>query len=139
MPFNSDTAKKAGQKSKRKGIPNKTTSEIRERFSAIIDGNIEKYQKELEKLEGREFVSAFNQALEFALPKLQRIEQKTELEQNNVILNLGEGQEDELTEEQAERIRRAIEEKEILPTDTREMIETKLFVRDLEEQFERDY
>ncbi|MGB0431884.1 MAG: hypothetical protein ACPGLV_15525 [Bacteroidia bacterium] len=136
MPFTSETAKEAGRKSKRKGVPNKTTSEIRERFSAIIDGNIIKYQQELEKLEGKEFILAFNQVLEFALPKLQRIEQKTELEQNNVILNLGNGQNPnhDLTEVEAEKIRQAISDGGILPTDTREMIETKLIINQIESE-----
>ena len=111
MPFTSETAKQAGRKSKRKGVLNKTTTEIRERFSLIVDGNIEKYQYELEKLEGKEFILAFNQVLEFALPKLQRIEQKTELEQNNVILNLGEGRRPELTEAEIRRIDKVLNEK----------------------------
>lgn len=129
MPFTSETAKEAGRKSKRKGVPNKTTSEIRERFSVIIDGNINKYQKELEKLEGKEFISAFNQVLEFALPKLQRVESKIETDVSEPSDKY------DLTEEEAERIRQALKDGGILPTDTKEMIETKLIINQLEHDY----
>lgn len=74
MGFNSDSAKKAGAKSSRKGVPNRTTSAVRSRVHDLVDGNFKRYVNELDKLEGKDYVSAFHQLMEYTLPKLQRIE-----------------------------------------------------------------
>lgn len=66
------TGKKFGGRSK--GTPNKETTTIRHYISAITEGGRDKFEEELNKLEGKEYVNSFIQLLDYSLPKLQRIE-----------------------------------------------------------------
>lgn len=66
------TGKKFGGRGK--GTPNKETTTIRHYISAITEGGRDKFENELNKLEGKEYVNSFIHLLDFSLPKLQRIE-----------------------------------------------------------------
>lgn len=74
MAFTKDSARLAGAKSSRKGIPNKATSSIRDSIQSLVDSKFEQYQDELDKLDGKDYVQAYHQLLEYVLPKLQRVE-----------------------------------------------------------------
>lgn len=81
MPkFNSDSARIAGSKSSRKGVPNKATSETRSRLDLLVSENFDRYQEELNSLNGKDYVQAYHQMLEYVLPKLQRVETSTSLD-----------------------------------------------------------
>jgi len=61
------------------GTANKTTQAHREFIQCVIDGQKEKIETELKKLEGKEFISAITGLMEFDLPKLQRTDLHTDL------------------------------------------------------------
>ena len=63
-----------GVKSSRKGVPNKATSELRNRVRMIIDDNVERLQSDLDNVEPKERLNFLIQLLNFALPKLKAME-----------------------------------------------------------------
>ena len=63
-----------GVKSSRKGIPNKATSELRNRVKMIIEDNVERLQNDLDNVEPKERLNFLIQLLNFALPKLKAME-----------------------------------------------------------------
>lgn len=77
MKFNKETASEAGKKSSRKGIPNKTTTEIREGFQILIENNLDKMEDWLNRiaeqnpLKALEIIHKFG---EYIVPKLSRTE-----------------------------------------------------------------
>lgn len=58
----------------RKGIPNKKTKQWLIFSSYMLEGGLKKFQKELNALEGKEFVYAMTNLMEFFQPKLGRLE-----------------------------------------------------------------
>lgn len=76
MGFDKETASDAGAKSTRKGIPNKTTDNLRRRVEVILDENWEKLQEDINSLTSKERVDTIVKLLEYALPKLNRTEFK---------------------------------------------------------------
>ncbi|MDT0608014.1 hypothetical protein [Croceitalea rosinachiae] len=76
MPFDKETAAKAGEKSSRKGKPNKTTDSLRKRVENILDDNWERLSDDIESLTPKERVDTIVKLLEYALPKLNRTEFK---------------------------------------------------------------
>lgn len=72
MAFNSDTARQAGRKSTRRGIPNRATSDLRQVVADLLDRNADAIVKDLEALEPKDRVNAWIRLLEFSLPKLNR-------------------------------------------------------------------
>ena len=76
MGFDKETAAEAGAKSSRKGIPNKTTDNLRKRVEEILDENWERLGNDIDKLSPKERVDTVVKLLEYALPKLNRTEFK---------------------------------------------------------------
>lgn len=74
MPFDKNSASKAGKKSSRKGSPNKTNEEIRERFKDLLDDNLERIQEDLDKLEPEERLKIILNLSKFVLPTLKSTE-----------------------------------------------------------------
>lgn len=67
--------KKAG--GRQKGTPNRKT-ETWETFAAYcIEGGLERFRSELEKLKGKQYVDAYLTLLEYHKPKLARVEKKS--------------------------------------------------------------
>lgn len=58
----------------RKGIPNKKTQQWETFADYCLTGGLEKFQKELDSLSGKDFIIAFSNLLEFHKPKLARNE-----------------------------------------------------------------
>lgn len=80
MPkFDSNSARKAGKKSSRAGVPNKANAALRERVHALIDDNYQQVVRDIKSLKPRERVDAWLKLLEYALPKLQRSEMSIDI------------------------------------------------------------
>lgn len=71
MPFNKTTASKAGKKSSRKGVPNRTTTEVREDIQKIVDELTPLVLEDLKEMESDKRVHHYTRLLNFVLPKLQ--------------------------------------------------------------------
>lgn len=74
MPFEKGREKSGGRKA---GTPNKATTDLKSKISALVDEQFETIQTDLESLDPKERVTAYLKFLEYVLPK-QR-EQKIDL------------------------------------------------------------
>ncbi|PKA83593.1 hypothetical protein ATE92_1750 [Ulvibacter sp. MAR_2010_11] len=77
MAFTKESASKAGQKSSRKGTPNKATPLIRDAFNKLIEDNIDKMGDWLEQVAESDPAKAFDiisKLSDFVIPKLNRTE-----------------------------------------------------------------
>ncbi|MFA6402778.1 MAG: hypothetical protein WCX31_14340 [Salinivirgaceae bacterium] len=97
MKFNSDTAKIAGANSSRKGVKNRSSEEIKQAYSDILNkniGNLETWLKETAEQNPAKALELFLKLSEFILPRMR----STDLTDNTnpdlfrpVIINLGSG------------------------------------------------
>lgn len=62
----------------RKGIPNKKTAQWEAFSEYCLNGGLERFERELNTLKGKDYVNAFITLLEFHKPKLARTEMKHE-------------------------------------------------------------
>jgi len=69
---------------RRKGSKNKVTQEIRERFQALIENNMDKIQMDLYSMKPKERVDALLQLAQYVLPKLQTVAYKDETPYLNI-------------------------------------------------------
>lgn len=67
--FEKGHIKKGG---KEKGTPNKKTAQWETFSEYCLNGGLERFERELNTLEGKDYVNAFITLLEFHKPKLQR-------------------------------------------------------------------
>tara|TARA_R110000822_G_scaffold138119_2_gene275693 strand:- start:235 stop:522 length:288 start_codon:yes stop_codon:yes gene_type:complete len=75
----------------RKGIPNKTTQEIRDAFQLLIENNQDKLQLWLTETAMEEPARALEIILkmsEFIVPKLSRTDVKAEVTDKSIVINL---------------------------------------------------
>lgn len=70
---------KAGNSGKPKGAKQKKTLILESFAQSIVEGGMERFQEELNKLEGKEYTSTFLVIFEFVKPKLQRTDTTMEL------------------------------------------------------------
>ncbi|MDT8413554.1 MAG: hypothetical protein RQ875_13900 [Vicingaceae bacterium] len=61
-----------------KGTPNKITTEIRERYSQLVNDNLEQLQTDLDSLEPKDRIRCIIELSKFVLPTLKAIEQTPE-------------------------------------------------------------
>lgn len=80
MPFNSETARAAGKKSKRG--PGKITRERQDRILKILERLDKKIEDDLKNMKASERVQTWKDLQEFVVPKLSRIEAQIELDAN---------------------------------------------------------
>lgn len=80
-----NTGKKFG--GRQKNTPNKTTKELRDKISSIINNNIDKVQSDLDKLEPKERLTILLQLLKHTIPTYKAIELDTTIEDNNNRFN----------------------------------------------------
>jgi len=59
-----------------KGTPNKTTTEIKERFQLLLENNIDRLQSDFDKLQPNERIRYFLDLASFVVPKQKAIEVK---------------------------------------------------------------
>ena len=65
---------KRGGAGRPKGSSNETNKKVRNFIKEILTGQQDKFLKELEKLEGKQFIDAWTTLIEYSVPKLQRTE-----------------------------------------------------------------
>jgi len=65
MPFTKETAAAAGRKSNRGGVRNKSTQTTISLVKYLIDGGLQKFENELNKLEGEEYVKYFTVLIKY--------------------------------------------------------------------------
>lgn len=56
-----------------KGTPNKVTMDVKKWIAAIIDGNREQFERDLEELEPAERVRTITNLLQYVTPKMQSV------------------------------------------------------------------
>lgn len=83
------TGKKFG--GRKKGTPNKTTEEIRERFQLLISDNLEKLQKDLATLDPYKRLKYIIELSKFVIPTLKATDIKASGDMPQFIINLGDG------------------------------------------------
>ena len=80
-----NTGKKFG--GRQKNTPNKTTKELRDKISSIINNNIDKVQSDLDKLEPKDRLSILLQLVKYVTPQLKAMEVETTIQDNNTRFN----------------------------------------------------
>jgi hypothetical protein len=86
------TGIKTGGRSK--GTPNKNTTELREKFTLLLENNFNKLQTDIDLLEPKDRVKTLLDVAKFVVPTLKAIEVKNDENNPNflpVIINLGQG------------------------------------------------
>ena len=68
-----ELASRAGKLSSRKGVPNRTTQQVRKAFQLIIDDNLEQMQSDLDALTPRDRLRFIIDLSKFILPQLQAV------------------------------------------------------------------
>lgn len=76
MAFKKGHTKKGGREA---GSKNKKTLIIDSFAKTICDGGMEKFEQELQKLTGKDYVNAYMQLFEYVKPKLSRMEMKADV------------------------------------------------------------
>lgn len=61
---------------RKKGTPNRTSKEIREALGHLFNNNLERFEQELDKLEGMAYVKVMLQLVHYVAPKIKAIEHK---------------------------------------------------------------
>ena len=96
---NRELASMAGRISTRKGVPNKTTNEVRRAFQLLVENNLPKMQNDLDSLEPKDRIKFMLDMAKFILPQLQSISiddlREQEAQGFNVLtINLKNGSDD---------------------------------------------
>jgi hypothetical protein len=75
------------------GTLNKNTSELRERFTLLIENNFDKLQNDIDLLEPKDRIKVILELAKFVVPTLKAIELSTGNENgfNPIVINLGAG------------------------------------------------
>jgi hypothetical protein len=87
MALTSEKASELGKKSFRKGVPNKTTVEIREAFQMLIEDNLDNLNIWLEQLADKNPEKAIDVIIklsEFVVPKLNRSQIDFDIGKNEI-------------------------------------------------------
>jgi ribosome assembly protein YihI (activator of Der GTPase) len=90
---NRELASRAGKLGTRKGVPNRVNHEVRKSFQLLVENNLEKLQKDLDKLEPKDRIRFILDMAKFILPTLQAVsvdDLREEAEQgfNTLIITL---------------------------------------------------
>ncbi len=96
---NRELASMAGRISTRKGIPNKSTNEVRKAFQLLVENNLERLQNDLDELEPKDRIKFVLDMAKFILPTLQAVSVDDLREQeaqgfNVLTINLKNGSDD---------------------------------------------
>jgi len=86
----SEKAKEAGSSSSRKGVPNKSTKEIRDAFQMFVENNVGNFEEWIAKVAEKNPAKAIELVKdvgEYILPKLSRTEVKAEIKTEEVDLS----------------------------------------------------
>lgn len=78
---------KKGNPGRKKGSKSEKTKQWEVLGESIMNEHTERFNEELNKLQGKDFIQAYTQVLEYFKPKLQRTELKGELENKTTSLD----------------------------------------------------
>lgn len=81
MPYDSNTAAESGKKSTRKGVPNKSTSVGRDQLVDLMTGQLDKIEKELQGLTGRDYLDTVVKFLPYVFPKQSQVVENYDVSQ----------------------------------------------------------
>jgi len=70
---NRELASRAGKLGTRKGVPNRTTQQVRKAFQLLVENNLPKMQKDLDSLEPKDRIKFILDMAKFILPTLQAV------------------------------------------------------------------
>ncbi len=88
MSLTKEQAKELGKKSSRKGVPNKSTTEIREAFNQLISSKLPELSNWLDEVASENPEKALDIIVKFSdfvIPKLQRTEIQAEISIDNLL------------------------------------------------------
>jgi len=88
MALSKNKASELGKKSTRKGVPNKSTTEIRQAFQLLISNELPNLSKWLEQVANENPEKALDIIIKFSdfvIPKLQRTEIQAEININGLL------------------------------------------------------
>lgn len=96
---NRELASRAGKLGTRKGVPNKSTNEVRRAFQLLVEYNLPKMQNDLDSLEPKDRIKFILDMAKFILPTLQAVSvddlREEEVQGFNVLtINLKNGSDD---------------------------------------------
>jgi len=74
-----------GNEGRPKGIPNKTTTEIRETFQLLLENNIEKIQEDLNELDPKDRIKLLLDLSSFIIPKMKSVDLKADKKETILI------------------------------------------------------
>lgn len=86
MPFNSDTARKAGKKSKR-GPSYKISHPVREKLKFVLEDQLDYYINNPDELSTSDRIKIFNTALNYLLPKVPPADENSLIEKKTNIVS----------------------------------------------------
>lgn len=106
--INKRNASEYGKRSSRKGTPNKITAEIREKFTLLLDNNLDRLQEDIDALEPSERIKILLQLSKFVIPSLRATEFTSNDDNgfNPIVINLRE----ELTPKEIRLLNNELEE-----------------------------
>jgi hypothetical protein len=108
MPFTSETAAKAGRKSSRKGVPNKTTKAIRQYFQELLTENLDQLKHDIAMLAPENRIRVLLELSRYVVPRLNAVHY---IEEKNDSQNLDLS---ELTDEELEMLYKVMQRQELL-------------------------
>lgn len=74
MRLTSERARELGKKSSRKGVKNKSTTELREMFKLFLENNWDNLQSDMDKLDPYERIKVMLDFAQYVVPKLRSTE-----------------------------------------------------------------
>ena len=86
MPFNSDTARKAGKKSKR-GPSFKISHPVREKLKFVLEDQLDYFINNPDELSTSDRIKIFNTALNYLLPKVPPADENSLIEKKTNIVS----------------------------------------------------
>ncbi|MFI3265424.1 MAG: hypothetical protein SNG38_09010 [Rikenellaceae bacterium] len=79
---------------RQKGTPNRATSTTREWISQLLDSNREQIEQDLQKLEPKDRLQVLEKFMQYAVPKIQRMELTGRDEKDLIPANLQKNMQD---------------------------------------------
>jgi len=86
MPFNSDTARKAGKKSKR-GPSFKISHPVKEKLKFVLEDQLDYFINNPEELSTSDRIKIFNTALNYLMPKVPPADENSLIEKKTNIVS----------------------------------------------------
>lgn len=84
MPFKKGQKKKGGRA---KGVPNKRSEQWEKFVDYCLVSGLSKFEEEIKKLKGKDYVMAFTNLLEFHKPKQQRMQIEAKVQNKTYTIN----------------------------------------------------